>query len=91
MAWETMFGHLARAVRAHAPGVLDYDAHVDHVVEALAETSGRRAGDARRYCLRCRSSQGTLNASAAAPTTDTVTRPTCPDPGASAGSPSTAV
>lgn len=43
IAWETVFGHLSLELFGHMHnGVLDYDAHFDHVVERLSEDLGLR-------------------------------------------------
>jgi len=41
MAWENLFGHLSLELFGHMHrGVLDYDAHFDHVVDRLANDLG---------------------------------------------------
>lgn len=41
MAWSTLFGHISLELFGHMHrGVLDYDAHFDHVVEQLAVDLG---------------------------------------------------
>ena len=41
MAWENLSGHISLELFGHmCRGVLDYDAHLDHVVDRLAVDLG---------------------------------------------------